>query len=88
VNPLPWLTIRCPYNSPVALTLDYQEPNSTKGIEVTYRSGPPRVPRDTNRSGLAGCLAVVWFAFCGLVALGFLGVIVWAVVTLVLWVTQ
>lgn len=30
-------------------------------------------------------LFYVWFAFCGLMALGFLGLIVWAVVTVVQW---
>ena len=28
-----------------------------------------------------------WFAFCALVGLGFLGVIVWAVIALVTWAT-
>lgn len=31
-----------------------------------------------------GCLLAAWFAFCGLLALGVLGVIVWAVIRLVM----
>lgn len=46
--------------------------------------------RRTNQDvfGKTPVLFKLWFAFCAVVGLAFLGVIVWAIIALVTWVTR
>lgn len=41
--------------------------------------------RQTRRWGIG---FAIWFAFCAVIGLGFLGLIAWAVISLVSWITS
>ncbi len=56
----------------------------TTGVPVDR---PDPMPNPVDRDDRVPVWFILWFGFCALVAVGVVGVAVWAVITLVQWVT-